>query len=120
QPGDDVLFAQCFFPKLHLLKLSGPASVGTGEPAVVTVVDGQNGSAVAGASVGGATTGVDGNATVSFSTAGVQKLKADRADSVRSNALAICVHSGNDGTCGTSAPSAAGPVTSGSGTVQGT
>jgi hypothetical protein len=120
QPGDDVLFAYDYFSKLHLLKVSGPASVGTGEPAVVTVVDGQNGSAVAGASVGGATTGADGKATVSFSTAGVQKLKADRADSVRSNALEICVHNGNDGTCGTSAPGAAGPVASGSGSVQGT
>jgi hypothetical protein len=112
QPGDDVLFAYDFFSKLHLLKLSGPASVGTGEPAVVTVVDGQDGSAVAGASVGGATTGVDGKATVSFSTTGVQRLKADRADSVRSNALGICVHSGNDGTCGTSTP--AGAVAGGS------
>ncbi|MDX6644110.1 MAG: hypothetical protein QOD76_2072, partial [Solirubrobacteraceae bacterium] len=93
--------------KLHLLKLSGPASVGTGEPAVVTVVDGQDGSAVAGATVGGATTGVDGRATVSFTAAGTQRLKADRADSVRSNALDICVHNGDDGTCGTSAPTGA-------------
>ena len=112
QAGDDVLFAYDFFSKVHLLKLNGPASVGTGEPAVLTVVDGQNGSAVGGASVGGATTGVDGRATVSFPTAGVQKLKADRADSVRSNALEICVHSGSDGTCGTSTP--AGAVAGGS------
>jgi hypothetical protein len=107
QEGDDVLFAYDFFSKLHLLKLTGPTSVSTGEPAVVTVTDGQNGTAVAGASVAGAMTGADGKATISFNSAGVQRLKADRADSVRSNALNICVHNGDDGTCGTSAPAGA-------------
>ena len=114
QAGDDVLFAYDFFSKAHLLKLTGPATVGAGEPAVVTVTDGQDGSAVPGASVGGATTGVDGKATLSFTAAGTQRLKADRVDSVRSNALAICVHNGDDGTCGTSAPTGTGAVAGGS------
>jgi hypothetical protein len=114
QTGDDVLFAYDFFSKAHLLKLTGPASVATGEPATVTVTDGQDGSAVAGASVGNALTGVDGRATVSFPSPGTSRLKASRADSVRSNALDICVHNGDDGTCGTSAPAGTGAVAGGS------
>jgi hypothetical protein len=110
QAGDDVLFAYDFFSKLHLLKLTGPAAVATGGPAVVTVTDGQDGSAVAGASVASALAGADGKATVSFSTPGIQRLKATRADSVRSNALDICVHSANDGTCGTSVPGTSVPT----------
>ena len=105
QAGDDVLFAR--FLKVHLLKLAGPASANTGQPVVVSVTDGQNGMAVAGASVAGQLTGADGKATVQFGSAGKQRLKAERADSVRSNALEVCVHNGDDGTCGTTAPSGA-------------
>src|SRR5713226_815029 len=84
QSGDDVLFAYDFFSKVHLLKLAGPGGANVGEPVRVTVTDGQNGTPVAGASVGGQLTGADGSATFTFSTVGVHPLKAERADSVRS------------------------------------
>jgi hypothetical protein len=110
QGGDDVLFAYDFFSKVHLLKLVGPGAANVGEPVRVTVTDGQNGTPVAGASVDGQVTGADGSATFTFSTVGVHPLKAERADSVRSNTLGVCVHNGDDGTCGTGA----GAVTGGS------
>jgi hypothetical protein len=108
QNGDDVLFAYDFFSKAHLLKLAAPGSANTGEPVNVTVTDGQNGSPVAGASVGGQVTGADGSATLNFDAVGVHALKADKADSVRSNTIGLCVHNGADGTCGTSAVGVAG------------
>lgn len=100
QNGDDVLFAYDFFSKAHLLKLVGPGSANTGEAVRVTVTDGQNGTPVAGASVGGQVTGADGGATLTFGTTGVYPLKAESPDSVRSNTVAVCVHNGADGACG--------------------
>ena len=79
------------FSKQHVLRLSGPASATTGEVVDVTVVDGQDGSPVAGAEVRGEPTGVDGHARFAISEAGVYRIKATRADSVRSNALNLCV-----------------------------
>ncbi|MCW3063149.1 MAG: surface cell-adhesion protein [Solirubrobacterales bacterium] len=104
--GDHVLFAYDFFSKAHLLELTGPASAAPGQPITVHVVDGQTTPAtpVAGATVAGATTNAAGDATVTLTTLGHNVLKADKADSVRSNALDVCVHSGNDGRCGTTAP----------------
>jgi hypothetical protein len=98
--GDEVLFAFDYFSKLHLLKLSGPGKVATGAAVTVEVVDGQDDSAIADASVAGATTGLDGSATLSFDSTGVMTLKAERADSVRSNALKICVSADGNGDCG--------------------
>jgi hypothetical protein len=46
-------------------------------------------------------TNSEGNATITFTHAGAVKLKATQAESVRSNGLSVCVHNGNDGTCGT-------------------
>ncbi len=89
--GDEVLWVFDAFSKTHVLKLTGPASATTGVPTTVKVVDGQNGSPAAGATVNGVTTDADGNAAVSFASAGVYRLKAERADSVRSNALTLCV-----------------------------
>jgi hypothetical protein len=89
--GDEVLWIFDAFNKTHILKLTGPAAATTGTPLAVRVVDGQDGSPVAGATVGGKTTGADGRATLSFADAGIYKLKADRADSVRSNAVTLCV-----------------------------
>ena len=113
--GDDVLFGYDYFSKSALLKLTGPATAEAGQPVTVTVVDGQNGSPAAGATVGGTVTGPDGTASVTFSSTGVQRLKAERAASLRSNALAVCVHQGNDGTCGTGGPGGG----AGSGTAAG-
>ena len=104
-PGMDVLWAYDFFNKTHLLKLGGPSVANVGESVVVRVVDGQDNSPVADASVrgsqGSAATDSNGYVATTFGAAGVYALKADKADSVRSNTLLICVHNGDDGTCGT-------------------
>jgi hypothetical protein len=109
--GSDVLWAYDFFNKSHLLKLTGPTAADVGQPITVNVVDGQSGQTLSGASVGAATTDASGNAQVTFSQTGVQSLKATRSDSVRSNRLDVCVHNGNDGTCGTTAPQGSGGST---------
>jgi hypothetical protein len=121
-PGNNVLWAYDYFNKSHLLALSAPASASTGAPISVTVTDGQNGQPIPGASVGGQLTDAAGHATLTFATRGVQQLKASRSDSVRSNLVTICVHNGNDGTCGTTTPSpVVGPtVTPGSSTHKAT
>lgn len=114
--GDSVVFGYDFFSKSHLLKLAGAGSANVGEPVTVAVVDGKDGSAIPGASVGGQTTGPGGVATLTFSSTGVKRLKAQRPDSVRSNALDVCVHNGPDGLCGAGATtqgSAVGPDTTG-------
>jgi hypothetical protein len=102
-PGDDVLFAVATGTE-QLLKLTGPASASRGEPATVTVTDESSGAPVAGASVGGSTTDADGHATVAFGQTGNQTIKAIKPGAIRSNALTVCVHDGDDGTCGTTAP----------------
>jgi hypothetical protein len=89
--GDEVLWAFDAFSKTHVLKLAGPSAATTGTPVTLQVTDGQDGFAAPGATVNGATTGSDGKATLTFDAAGIYKLKADRADSVRSNALTLCV-----------------------------
>ncbi len=88
--GDEVLWAFDAFSKAHAAKLTGPTAATTGRPFAVTVTDGANGAALAGSSVGGAVTGADGRATLRFDQPGIYRLKASRADSVRSNALSVC------------------------------
>ena len=83
--GDEVLWAFDAFSKAHAAKLTGPTAATTGQPFAVTVTDGANGAALAGSSVGGAVTGADGRATLTFDQPGIYRLKASRADSVRSN-----------------------------------
>jgi hypothetical protein len=112
-PGSEVLWAYNYFNLVHLLSLSGPSSVNAGTPFVVHVTDGQTGQAIAGAAIGEVNAGLttpfaaspvtdaSGNATLSLSHTGTVTLKATRADSVRSNGIAVCVHAGNDGSCGT-------------------
>src|SRR3954447_13347002 len=89
--GDEVLWAFDGFSKQHVLRLGGPGAATTGQPVSVRVTDGQNGSSVAGASVRGSLTGPDGRATITFPQKGIYRLKAERADSIRSNALVLCV-----------------------------
>jgi len=100
--GDEVLWIFDAFSKSHVLKLTGPSAATTGAPVTVEVTDGGDGTPQQGATVGGAQTGADGKATVSFAEAGVYRLKAERADSVRSNSLTLCVD-----------PAGADPCTSG-------
>ena len=107
--GDETLWVFDAFSKQHVLRLSGPSEATTGQAFGVTVVDGQDGAPVSGAEVGGALTGSTGQAQVVFADAGVYKLKADRADSVRSNALTLCVDPPGAEACSSSdrdAPSA--------------
>jgi hypothetical protein len=115
-PGNEVLWAYNYFNLSHRLKLSGPASAEPGRPFAVHVVDAQTGAAMAGAAVGtlaggvttpaaGApTTDAEGNVAVTLPSTGMVALKATRAESVRSNAIVVCVHAGNDGACGTTVP----------------
>jgi hypothetical protein len=93
EQGDDVLFAHSNFSQSKVLRLSGPTTATTGQSVTVHVeeFDGVNGTPASGASVLGATTGADGSATLSFADRGIYRLKAERADAVRSNAVVLCV-----------------------------
>jgi hypothetical protein len=116
-PGSEVLWAYNYDNLKHLLSLSSSATASVGVPFTVHVVDGQTGEPISGAEVGqtvagvtgtGPTTEANGNATVTVSQAGSVTLKATRGDSVRSNGAVICVHNGEDGTCGTGLHAAPG------------
>jgi hypothetical protein len=87
--GDEVLWAYSAFgaPLLHL---TGPSAAQTGQGVGLRVTN-ETGAPEAGASVGGALSGADGNATLNFADAGIYRLKADRAGAVRSNTLVLCV-----------------------------
>ena len=99
QNGDQVLFGFDFFSKSHLLELSGPATAQVGQPVQLRVVDGQDNSAISGAAVAGTSTSADGTATVTYTSPGVARLKADRSDSIRSNELDICVYATSAAEC---------------------
>lgn len=120
-PGSEVLWAYNFFNLPHLLKLSGPSSVDSGAPFTVHVVDGRTGLPVAGAAIGQLIGGLTdtggsspvtndaGDASVVLAQLGATTLKATAPESVRSNGLAVCVHNGDDGTCGTAPVAIGGP-----------
>jgi len=104
--GDEALYAFDAFSKTAVLGLAGPGTATAGQPVSVTVTDTEAGAPAANASVGGATTGADGVASVTFNEEGVYRLKAERADAVRSNALVVCAD-----------PAGAAPCTSSDGTA---
>lgn len=89
--GDEVLWVFDAFSKDHALQLTGPASARTDQAFGVRVTDGANGAPLAGASVGGKPTDAAGRVTLSYSKPGIYRLKATRADSVRSPLLTVCV-----------------------------
>ena len=89
--GDEVLWAYDAFSKNSVLRLSSPSSATTGRPFGVRVVNGTNGQPAGGATIGGATTDGDGRATLTYSETGIYRLKAERASSVRSNGVTVCV-----------------------------
>jgi hypothetical protein len=89
--GEDVLFAYDDFNASPILRLSGPGSANVGQQVQLRVVDGLTGSPEPAASVGGATTGADGMALVSFAQRGIYRLKAEKPDAIRSNAIVLCV-----------------------------
>jgi hypothetical protein len=91
-PGDNILWAFNAFNANYFLELSLSASnVSAGESVTASVKDGMTGVDIPDASVGGATTGANGEATLAFSTPGIYSLKASRSDSIRSNAVIITV-----------------------------
>jgi hypothetical protein len=106
--GDDVVFAYEDFEASPLLRLTGPGTATTGENVTVKVVDGLNSAPQAGVSVGGATTGADGTATLSFAQRGIYRLKADRPGAIRSNAVVLCVDP--PGALGCSSGDTSGPT----------
>lgn len=98
-----MLWAANYGLAKHLLSLSGPSSVEAGVSFTVNVTDGQNGEAIAGATIGedlegvtsplpgSPTTNASGNATITLSHTGTVKLKATQPESVRSNGLTVNV-----------------------------
>src|SRR6202035_2412065 len=115
-PGDRVLFFPACFgtacpPPLLPLGIQAPASADVGEPISVTVTkyaSGGEASPTPGATVAGGaanvTTDPGGHATVTFSHPGLITLLVSAPNAVRTETT-VCVHAGNDGNCGTPAPS---------------
>jgi len=112
--GDEVLYAFDAFSKSAVLRLAGPGTATVGQPVNVTVTDTQSGSPAANASVHGSTTGGDGVATVTFGEEGIYRLKAERPDAIRSNALVVCADPAGAAPC-TSSDHSAPSVESGFG-----
>ena len=121
QPGESVLlFPDCFSesgacpPAPNPLGIAAPAIAQAGTPFTVTVTSYANASGApspaAGATVSGggvsAIADAGGHATLSLASAGVVTLQVSAPASVRTE-TSVCVHAGNDGTCGSSGPSGA-------------
>ncbi|HEX8159989.1 MAG TPA: hypothetical protein VF526_21630 [Solirubrobacteraceae bacterium] len=104
--GDEVLYAYAPFGSV-VLKLTGPSAAKPGEPVTLKVIDAEKATAVAGATVGGQTTGADGTAQVTLNATGQASFKATKMGAIRSNSLVVCATGGSDGACGTSVPAAA-------------
>ena len=87
-----MLWAFDTFNKSYFLKVTpNVLAVKKGGSRTVTVTDGTTGVAIAGAVIDGVTTDADGKATLTFPKAGAFTYKAERSDSIRSNALAVVV-----------------------------
>ncbi|KAF8603888.1 hypothetical protein BDV93DRAFT_523039 [Ceratobasidium sp. AG-I] len=95
--NDSIVWAFDAFNKVYFLKLDGPTTAKVGVPIQVSVTDGPFGDKISGASVAGTgasasgPSDVDGRVTVTFASAGTKKIKAQRADSLRSNSLTVVV-----------------------------
>ncbi|MGA9876303.1 MAG: DUF4430 domain-containing protein [Solirubrobacteraceae bacterium] len=123
ESGDDVVFfAQCIAvgtdcptsddSPQHFLTVAAPASssVQVGTPVAVTVgslntESGANESLPSGVTVNAgsinATPNAQGVATLTFPSVGAYTIEATAPNSVPSDPHTVCVHNGNDGTCGT-------------------
>jgi hypothetical protein len=129
QAGDQVLFfpacygAACPTPEPTPLAIEAPATANAGEQVDVTVEQYNTkgeASPVVGANIigggAGASTDSQGHATLKFFAAGTYTLRVSGAPAgppaVRTETT-ICVHNGNDGTCGTSVPTIHGPIPNG-------
>jgi len=118
-----LFFPSCFGsacpPAPAPLEIQGPPSVEAGTPFTVTVNAFQPGGSsapVAGAAVAvegaSVTTDASGRATLALTTLGEPTLRVSAPNAVRTEAV-VSVHRGNDGRCGTIAPSPARPTGSG-------
>ncbi|HEX3509663.1 MAG TPA: hypothetical protein VHT27_01055 [Solirubrobacteraceae bacterium] len=121
--GDSILFfPECFSETAgecpapaNPLAIEGPASAETGMPVTFSVLSYPNAGGAAAPGTGAtvsdpgehssAATDSAGRASLTFATAGVHTVDVSAPGSVRSETT-ICVHAGNDGTCGTTAPAA--------------
>jgi hypothetical protein len=89
KPKEEVLWAFNGFEAAHILKLQ------KGKHGAVRVTDGATGEPIEGATVGpvnngpGVTTNAQGEATLTFTSPGKHLVKAERADSIRSNGLKV-------------------------------
>jgi hypothetical protein len=121
QAGQSILFfPECFSETgacpapPNPLSVSAPAVAQRGAPVSVTVTSFDNASGAASPAVGaavtgggaGATTDSAGHATLAIPQTGNIQLQVTAPDSVRTETT-VCVHDGNDGTCGTTSPSGA-------------
>jgi hypothetical protein len=128
ESGEQVLFFPACFgeacpsPAPTPLGIEAPALANAGEAVTVTVKQynaaGEASPAVGASIAGGgvsATADSQGHATMRFSGDGTYTLHVNASSegppAVRTQ-TAICVHEGNDGTCGTTAPGSTLPVTS--------
>jgi len=89
--GDEVLWVFDAFNKIGTLRLAVPSATQPGVPVVATATDIPTGAPVVGATIGSATTGDDGAASLSFSEEGIYLVKADKSDYVRSRTTRVCV-----------------------------
>jgi hypothetical protein len=112
--GDEVLFAP--EPESgagdNPMYLAAPSTAQRGAPFNVTVTEKQtDGSThpIQGASVGGATTDANGVAAVTLDTIGQVGLRATHDGNIRTATETVCVHDGDDGTCGTTKPGEPAP-----------
>ncbi len=129
QEGDRVLIVpDCFAPgcvEASPLRITGlPATAAPGAPVTVKVeqltapvypATETTAAPAAGATVSyrgaTATAGADGNAVLTFSGTGPQAVQATKPGHIRSAAETVCVTTGADGACGTTAPAPTGPDT---------
>lgn len=131
QPGDRVLFfPSCFGgacpPSPMPLGIEVPATANVGERISAAISEYKsNGESSPAASVtvsgGGTSVTTDsaGHATLNFASPGTFMLQATAPGTIRTE-QAICVHRGNDGTCGTQSPSgSSGTPSSAGGTSAG-
>jgi hypothetical protein len=94
------------------LSLAAPTTGQTGAPVTVTVTKYDNGtgkpSPAGGATVAAgavsATSDAQGMATLTFPSSGTFTVQASGPNYVRSETHSLCIHNGDDGTCGTSGP----------------
>lgn len=121
QAGQSILlFPECFSETgacpapPNPLAVSAPAVAERGQPVTVSVTSYANASAAASPAVGatvagggaGATTDASGHATLAIPQTGNIQLQVSAPGAVRTETT-VCVHAGNDGTCGTASPSGA-------------